>query len=358
MDDEALGSFTSLLEVVPRWITDLEKTLGAAMERQQEILFESQPVGTPVVLPRKPSKSSSLRSKRSWESNEVNASVQPTEGNQEDALLRPQLPHMTPSDQLRMAQRKRKTASVLSNQSGPVKYRSKGMVVVYYDGDTQKQFEGLVRAIGGSRNALRKGRMSAKMYSLSRSDSSSSNEGDRHSGDRVATLPGKLQYKSSRIDRTESAAAISDGTAIFDQLDVLLEKAQGLCERAAHQVLRDGDCATEVRSAGEHFADIQKLAEQELPGLRRRAEKAADRHARRQAKEKAAQEEAKKLRSTPDNVDEKLEDPFTSPSNLEVDLEADDSDGDDIQTFQINNSMRMSKFVGSRNTRSGAFATA
>jgi len=357
MADDALRSFTSLLEIVPSWIADLERTLKASTERQHETLFENQPAGTPVVQSRKPSKSSSVRSKRSGgKSSTHHGGVHPTEDEPKDALLRPQLPHMTPSDALRLSQRKRKTASVLSDQSGPVKYRSKGMVVVYYDGDTQRQFETIVRAVGGSRNILRKGRMCAKMNGLSRSGSGSSSESSGGESD-ATMLPSKLKYKSTRSMRIPSiTSAKNDGTAIFDQLDLLLEKAQSLCERAAHQILRDGDCAVEVRSASAHFADIQRLAEDELPNLRRRSEKAAQRQARLEAREKAEEEAAKKLRATPENVDEKLEDPFASPASLGVGLEADDSDGDDIADFQIG-SMQWSKY-GMRSTRTGTLATA
>lgn len=61
----------------------------------------------------------------------------------------------------------------------------------------QKQFEQLVRAIGGSRNALRKGKMSAKVDMLSRSGSASSSEASSGE-DQSTVLPSRLNYKTDQ----------------------------------------------------------------------------------------------------------------------------------------------------------------
>ena len=354
MADEALKSLEDLLENVPAWITDLESILKTSAERQKEILFENQPAGTPVWLSRKPSKSSSLLSRRSIDNEQDESEdAAPNQAHGEDVLLRPQLPHMTQSDALRLSQRKRKTTSALSDQSGPPKFRSKGMVVVYYDGDTQKQFETLVRAIGGNRNALRKAKMSAKVDSLSRTGSGSSSEASS-SEDQVTVLPSKLQYKTTRAIRVTSNPVSNDGTTqAFDLLDELLEKAQALCEKAAHQVLRDGDCALEMRAAREHVVELQKVAEGELPSLQKRAEKSLERRKRERDREKAGvAAQAEKESSTPPSVTEKAMNPFSSPASLEVDLEADDSEEDEDIDFEVG-AMQLGKF-GIRSTRATA----
>ena len=356
MADEALKSLTNLLESVPGWITELESILQTSTERQKEILFENQPAGTPVQLSRKPSKSSSLLSKPSKHTEGAKDDVaSPEQARDDDVLLRQQVPRMTQSDALRLSQRKRKTASALSDLSGPPRFRSKGMVVVYYDGDTQKQFETLVRAIGGNRNALRKGKMTAKVDALSRTGSGSSSEASS-SEDQVTMLPSKLNYKTTTAVRVMSHQVGKDSTTeAFDKLDVLLEKAQVICEKAAHQILRDGDCALEMRMAREHVVNLKKVAESELPALQRRAEKTLERQKRERDKEKVKQAEAaEKDRSTPENVTvtEKLENPFSSPGSLEVDLEADDSDEDDDLDFEVG-AMQLGRF-GVRSTRAPA----
>ncbi|KAK4544977.1 hypothetical protein LTR36_003882 [Oleoguttula mirabilis] len=330
MADEALSSFTALRESVPGWIASLEAILKTATDRQNEILFESQPVDSPPASARKPSKSSSRRSHRSNRGELETRYAQPD--SPEPTLLRPQLPHMTLSDTLRLAQRKRKTVSACSdNHSGPSKFRSRSMVVIFYDGDIQKRFESLVRAIGTCRNAIRKGKMGAKVDRLSRTGSSSSEGGSSGGEDMVVNL-GKLGYRSTQPRRTQLVAfGKQDGIEAFDKVDTLLDKGQSLCERAAHQVLRDGDCAVELTTANKHFAEVQTLVEAELPALKKKAEKADERR-RRSDERRRAEDELKAREAHMDALDtqEVVASFVPSDGRLEVDmLEADDSDDDE-----------------------------
>ena len=335
MAEDVHGCLTSLLESLPGWIADLENIVKAATERQKDILRENQPADSAQSRSRKASKTSSVRSRRSkgskqsQEEKEVTKSESP-----ENALLETQLPHMTQSDALRLAQRKRKTASACTDrQSGPLKYRSKSMVVVYYDGETQKQFETIVRAIGSSRNALRRGKMSAKVDALSRAESSkkeSSDDGHMRIGSPT------LNYTSTRL-RLSPTPITNDGTEVFDKIDAFLEKAQTMCERSAHQVLRDGDCGIEIKWAKEQFADAQRLSKAELPIWQKRAEEAAERQ-RQSEERRLAEEEEQEATPPPEytSTDQlSPEDPFSSPPALEVDLEPDDSDGGEDQDFAV-----------------------
>lgn len=324
MAEEAVNCFTTLLESVPKWIAELEHISKSANDKQNERLFENKPADPQQELTKKLSKSSSLRT------NPKDDEAKPQQNQQDEGiLLRPQLPHMTASDVLRLAQRKRKTASVCSGrQSGPLKYRSRGMVVVYYDGEAQKQFETLVRSIGTSRNSLRKAKMSAKVDAVSRSDSGSS-EGSS-SDDAVLDIE-KLGYRPVKL-RGRGTPEKDDGTGVFDKVDGFLERAQTLCERAAHQILRDGDCAEEIKNATKHFDDACKMCETELPALQKRIEKSTEMQRRSEERKAAKSEKADEKRALEGSSNEKLVDsdsPFSSPATLEVDLEADDSDGDE-----------------------------
>lgn len=320
MADEALACFTSLLENVPGWIADLESILKSAADRQEEILFANRPEQSAVVpsVKKSKSKSSSLRSRRSGDE-KVDS-----KGEKQDTglLTRPQFKHLTNSDALRLSQRKRKTASVCSgDQSGPSKSRIRAAAVVYYDGETQKQFEKLVRTVGSTRNAIRKGKMSAKVDSLSRSGSSGS-EASGSSGDELA----KGGYRPPRM------FGRNDGTEVFDRVDSRLEKAQAQCERAAHQVLRDGDCAPEVNNAKEQFSEALKMAEAEIPILQKKADKAAERRRRseerRRAEEEAEEKRLSQLSQTIRNAVSNVA--CLAEGKLEVDdLEVDDADDDD-----------------------------
>lgn len=325
MADEALKCFTSLLESVPRWIADLENILKSAIERQDRLLFENQPVDSQLEVKWKLSRSSSLHSKRSHDEKTHHSILEQDEA----APSRPQLAHMTKSDALRLSQRKRKTASALSGgASGSYKYRSRGMVVIYYDGDIQKRLEALVRSIGTSRNSLRKGKTSARVHGLTWSSFEDDDERNA-SGVPVVEMtkavggsPSPLERRSEGMKPERDAFVIVDG---------LLERAQAMCERAAHQLLRDGDCTPEMTTAKEQFASAQEIGTHELPALRKIADKAAERQRQREEKKEAQAEDGARTLPATNPSDEKLlaaDDPFSSSRTLEVDLEPDDSDGD------------------------------
>ncbi|KAF2493821.1 hypothetical protein BU16DRAFT_464404 [Lophium mytilinum] len=143
------------------------------------------------------------------------------------------------------------------------------MIVVWYDSEVQKAFEALVRCIGTGRNLLRKGKMAAKMDALAEMANSFDDDGDDDDPTakigykpRVSVMP---NFRSTRRMGGPGGPAGEDSGAKFDTVDKELEKAQSLCERGAHQFLRDGDCRTELNAVRQHFADVQKFSEQYLP---------------------------------------------------------------------------------------------
>lgn len=359
MAEEALACFESLLESVPEWIVDLESILTSATETQLELQRANSPAGEDLVEgpPEKRPKirSSSLRSRRSRDGSQSGRAI-------ENRLLRrPSLRYLTNSDALRLSQRKRKTASVCSrDQSGPSKFRTKAAAVVYYDGSTQCRFEKLVRAIGSSRNSIRKGKMSAKVDSLSRTGSSSSSSGASDEDDSGPRNAG-LAYKSTRQQRGIGFGLLDD-TEAFDRVDKRLETAQTLCERAAHQILRDGDCRQEVDNAKEEVAEARTLAERELPALRKKVEKAAARQRRSQERhrveaEQARQAEVERKPPSRDTSAEKIQDlaGTAAEGGLGADtLEVDDESDDDATAFDLD-AIQFGKLGPMRRTR---FATA
>ncbi|GAB1736571.1 hypothetical protein NU219Hw_g8199t1 [Hortaea werneckii] len=336
MADVALKSFEDLLENVPKWIADIQAILRVSTDRQNEMLFEKQPTEAAPIPAKKKSKPSSLKSFRSNENTKQKEDEDAKITTPEPTLLRPQLPHMTDSDALRLAQRKRKTDSVCSgDHSGPSKYRSRSMVVVYYDGDVQKKFEELVKAVGVCRNGIRKGKMGAKVDGLSRADSSSSEASSSSSdGEDASFSLHKLGYRSTRAKPVGSALLghKKDASMVFDKVDGLVDKAQSLCEKAAHQILRDGDCKQELETAMQSFEEAKTQAESEIPALRIRVEKAAERERRSDERRRAQEEIEERERKSGhqlSNTEKQLTTFPPSDVKLEVDLEADDSDGDE-----------------------------
>ena len=180
------------------------------------------------------------------------------------------------------------------------------MVIVYYDSAVQTAFEELVRFVGGSRNAMRKGKMAAKIAEVRRAAElevqaqkkaavgkadESMGPGASDSDDAGDFSMLKLRYVStrnmdpsrdySRADNFGSPLGVGilgayrrggrDGSApdVSDELDKGLEWCQSQCEHAAHQFLRDGECSQEIENIKRKLAEVKETAEKEVERLRR-----------------------------------------------------------------------------------------
>lgn len=202
------------------------------------------------------------------------------------------------------------------------------MIIVYYDSAVQTAFEELVKFVSGSRNAMRKGKMAAKMAEMKRAaemevgdddfdedetdnlvasrgplsaaqrNVSISKQGESLiAGDLIAAdsdsadiaIP-RLKFVSTRQmgpsrdnltnkDNFGSTLSVGllrgyrraggDAPDIFDELDKGLEWCQGQCEHAAHQFLRDGECSTEIENIKKKLGEVKKTAEKEIEKLKK-----------------------------------------------------------------------------------------
>lgn len=334
MAEEALSCFEDLASSIPRWIAELGEITRNATVRQRQYLLEHQESDC-VIPPRSPcrkkSKSSSLASAESH-----------TAAKRSAEILRPQLPYLTDSDALRLDQRQRKTVSALSGcQSGPVKYRSSGLIVIYYDADIQKRFEQVVRSISTGRNELRKGKMGMTVAALSRSGSSSSSDG---SSDGEEFSPSSFKIRLSRSSRAiPSTFKRDDGTQCFDRIDGHLDRGISLCERAAHQILRDGDCEAEMVKVYAALNEGLVVVQEKIPTLRKQAEKAAHRR-RKSAERKRGSGNERRVDHDETPIMKHAMPPgeISLADALEVDDDSDDGSGEyDINTFQMG---KMSSF--------------
>ena len=212
---------------------------------------------------------------------------------------------------------KRKTESLASGQSAAPKYRTRSMIIVYYDSTVQSAFEELVKFVSGSRNTMRKGRMAARMAEMRRAaereieaDGESEGEDDgfpqpasglpRKSGTVAArngepcagldslgvNIPEDLRqgslprYTTSRTGAWQtdglrsmlSASVIKRSTDgeqdIFEKIDKALEWCQGHCEFAAHKFLREGECGTEIENIKNKLNEVRTGAQQEVKRLK------------------------------------------------------------------------------------------
>jgi hypothetical protein len=83
--------------------------------------------------------------------------------------------------------------------------------------------------------------------------------------DDVDSDPDSLENFRSRIAYTRTTKPKGSAAQnVYDQIDLGLDFAQAQCERAAHQFLRDGDCAEEILLIRNKTIEITKLAKDEL----------------------------------------------------------------------------------------------
>jgi len=203
------------------------------------------------------------------------------------------------------------------------------MIIVYYDSAVQTAFEDLVKFVSLSRNAMRKGKMAAKMAEMRRAaeldiDSDEEQDDDDQLTDIFSTrTPGflsaaskdmsfrgevtklsatgllsedpgdistesslpRLRFVSTRqmgpsrdyVTTKETGLGLSrafirpgegGGSDSFESLDKGLEWCQSQCEHAAHQFLRDGECSQEIHNIKRKLGEVRESAEKEMEMLK------------------------------------------------------------------------------------------
>lgn len=203
----------------------------------------------------------------------------------------------------------KRSDSVISHEGASSRYRTRDMVIVYYDSNVQLFFEDVVKFVSASRNLMRKAKMAAKVAHIKRMaelETPSDDELDTNpeadagsiipstldvdqplepdvlpNGDADEPMPvlpnprevrranGRPRY--SRETYGTAALAASKGKDlpdVYDELDKGLEYVQAQCEKAAHQILRDGNCSEEVENIKRKLAETKQLAEQEVERIK------------------------------------------------------------------------------------------
>ena len=215
--------------------------------------------------------------------------------------------------------KRQRTDSVASADGAAPKYRTRNMIIVYYDSYVQMFFEELVKFVSSSRNMMRKAKMAAKITKIKRlaelesPDQSGSDsppgmltgdgpiaaaiasptaaiavdESDEPVLHYVSTRragPGVLMARNTRSNMYARAGARGSGANpasllgaggpgaappdVYDELDKGLEYVQSMCEHAAHQFLRDGDCGEEVANIKRRLGETRELADKEMARVR------------------------------------------------------------------------------------------
>ncbi|KJZ78038.1 hypothetical protein HIM_02675 [Hirsutella minnesotensis 3608] len=181
---------------------------------------------------------------------------------------------------LAQAKMKQRSSSMASADGPPLTYRTRSMIIVYYDSYVQGFFDELVRFISSSRNLLRKARMAAKVAQIKRMAELELQDDENGTGDDGApsdSLP-SLRYMSTRRLGVMSAIKRSDLSGIkgsdqsadvFESLDKNLESVQSTCEHGAHRFLRDAACDDEIKKIQARMSEVLASAEKELERVRR-----------------------------------------------------------------------------------------
>lgn len=183
--------------------------------------------------------------------------------------------------------KRHRSQSIVSVEGNPAAYRSRSMIIVYYDSYVEGFFEELVKFVSASRNLMRKAKMAAKVAQIKRMaemDNHDDDEGDDDSETPSRPLP-SLRYLSSnrssalspsltRMSGARAGAGAGAGgqnssSDFYDKLDKGLEYVQSMCERAAHQFLRDGDCNEEINNISTRLAETKELALKESERIMR-----------------------------------------------------------------------------------------
>lgn len=259
---DALSSFTNLTDSIPDWLAKLDQL--AAQVAEQHARFTTLTHFAHVKLTRKHDSTESLRPQ---DEDGIPPTSNPDphlDGNRDAAVpLDMSNANVDSAVLLRDVRRKRKPRSSFSGASGPRHYRARSMIIVYYDSAIQEAFESLVRHIASARNVLRKGKTAvsfkARMASLGMDET-------LFAADLGMRNPKTIR---SRFARNPSTSPAEDAPA-FEEADQHLEAAQSLCEVAAHQFLRDGDCSDEIEGTKTRFHDCLRVAQREADRLRLR----------------------------------------------------------------------------------------
>ncbi|KAL9948538.1 hypothetical protein D7B24_009171 [Verticillium nonalfalfae] len=189
--------------------------------------------------------------------------------------------------------KRHRTDSIISADNAPAKYRTRTMIIVYYDSYVQSFFEELVKFVSASRNLMRKAKMAAKVAQIRRLAELQSPEDDEDGtgelkpgsaadGENNDPLP-SLRYMSTRrmgggprLPGSSPYSRNSPGGLLgeqekdaYDDLDKGLEFVQSMCEHAAHQFLRDGDCTEEIGKIKKRLSDSKVLADKEMARVER-----------------------------------------------------------------------------------------
>ena len=269
---DALQSFIHLNNSVPLWLSKLDDLTVSVAEHNARFLEMAQ-LGNKILKNTNLSTESLREGPIKNSAIEGEVAAKPTDTYVPPNFLHQCIPHAHSTQAVanNTALIRKRKGSIASLTSEQPRYRMKSMVVVYYDSAIQNAFDSLFRSIATARNNLRKGKTAAifkaRMASLDNGQSSC-----LVTGDVISVNPKFIRAGFGRGTPGPGFNA-DDKLSSFDEADKDLETAQNLCEVAAHQFLRDGDCRLEINGMRKKFDNCRATARKEMDILREEEER-------------------------------------------------------------------------------------
>ncbi|KAJ6436509.1 hypothetical protein O9K51_10992 [Purpureocillium lavendulum] len=175
----------------------------------------------------------------------------------------------------------RRSSSMASAESPPTTYRTRSIIIVYYDSYVQAFFDELVRFVSSNRNLIRKARMAAMVAQVRQiAEMEMADDEKNPDGDDNRTSDGlpSLRYISTRRLPAMSASGRSEIRGlggdvqlpdIYEKLDKTLDFVQCTCEHGAHKFLRDADCNKELNKIRARMNDVLVASRKEMQRVQR-----------------------------------------------------------------------------------------
>lgn len=263
---DALASFVYLTEHLPTWITKVNTLAAHVVTKAEEFSAEYK-----RVLEQARPKRRKTPSVTSLHPNDGQASIK-SQGNTTNAELTASVPRPSDISPLDPANRylfanarrgkRRQGTSLRSGASGPQTFRNQHQAIIYYDSTIQNGLQALVKDVATARNNLRKGKQA---MALERGLQLPPLEVGKHGPKAQNPILTSLSKSYSPIDNAMKPKILinelpPDDEAPFTEISKDLEAAQALCETAAHQFLRDGDCTLEMNRIRAYFENVLEVA--------------------------------------------------------------------------------------------------
>ncbi|KAA8652440.1 hypothetical protein EYZ11_012945 [Aspergillus tanneri] len=312
---DALGAFSYLSDNLPEWITQLSNLAAHTAAKHAEYADEFKKHAMVMPCRRKNSSICSIRTaERAHED-------QPTPTGAVESTEAPRIPRKRRTDEASIDPDDRHTFVSMRHN-----------LIIHYDGHTQKSLEDMVRNIGTARNNIRRGKMS--QLPLQGFRGGAFGRSTRRSQGRLEPsaqeTPEDQLLLNIRSARSRGPLGPPNQWATkdssFDLADKHLEVAHSMCETAAYQFLRSGDCSTQLNCVDEKFKVLLELASKEVQRLQAERDENA---------EDEDEEEATDVTPAKSNMVE--HDKFsTNNEDIEVDDGSESIESLDLATFRAN----------------------